>query len=216
MACCVRGFRSGLKKAVFFALLACLSSGIALADFQIAGSTSGSYYLGSIPLGTNLFGLQFQGSTFGPTTLGPPASAEINLGTFSLSSLLAYFDPFDFRLTVNFQAPAGAGGTTFSADLSGLVVFTNGSAFVNFNNNGPVHFTFSNSEGSGSFDLSISDVYVPNFSSRSITGTITNAVYSGNVISTAVTVPEPFTLTVLVLNLLALGFFGLAIRRYSF
>lgn len=200
-------------KAVICAVLLCLSSGVAFADFQLEGSTSGYFYISSVPLGANLFGLEFDGSTFGPTPLGPPSSTEIDLGTFSLNSFLAYFDPFDFRLKVNFVAPAGAEGTTFAAELSGHVVFFNGAASVNFDED-PVHFTFSNSAGSGSFDLAIkNDVYIPNFQSRSITGVISNAVYNG---VPSVSVPEPFTVTVLMLNLTALGIFALAIRRYSF
>lgn len=203
--------RAWLIKAAICAVLLCLSSGVAFADFQIKGSTSGSFYIGPVPLGDNLFGLDFDGSTFGPTNLGPPSGTEINLGTFNLSSVLAYFDPFDFRLRVDFEAPAGAGGTTFSAELSGYVWFFNGAASVNFDDE-PVHFTFSNSTGSGSFDLAIkNDVYIPNFQSRSLTGVISNAVYGP-----AVSVPEPFTVNVLMLNLLALGIFALAIRRYSF
>jgi len=203
--------RTGLIKAVVCAVLLCLSSGVAFADFQLEGSTSGSFYIASVPLGTNLLGLEFDGSTFGPTSLGPPSSTEIDLGTFSLNSFLAYFDPFDFRLRVNFVAPAGAGGTTFGAELSGHVVFFNGAATVNFDDQ-PVHFTFSSSTGSGSFDLAIkNDVTIPNFQSRSITGVISNAVYGPSV-----SVPEPFTVSVLMLNLTALGIFALAIRRYSF
>lgn len=208
----VRRMERGLMKSIVCAVLLCLSSGVAFADFQIKGSTSGSFSIGSVPLGDNLFGLDFDGSTFGPTNLGPPSGTEINLGTFNLSSVFAYFDPFDFRLKVDFEAPAGAGGTTFSAELSGYVWFFNGAASVNFDNE-PVHFTFSNSTGSGSFDLAIkSDVYIPNFQSRSITGVISNAVYNGP----SVSVPEPFTVSVLMLNLLALGIFAMAIRRYSF
>lgn len=205
----------GLMKSIVCAVLLCLSSGVASADFQIQGSTSGSFYWGPAKLGDNLFGLDFDGSTFGPTTLGPPSEAEIDLGTFNLSSILAIFDPFDFRLRVNFVAPAGIGGTTFSAELSGYVWFFNGSANVNFDNT-PVSFTFSNSEGSGGFLLTIlNDVSIPNFSSASVTGTISNA-YFNEATPTSVTVPEPFTVSALMVNLLALGVFAVAVRRYSF
>lgn len=205
--------RAELIKAVICAVLLCLSSGVAFADFQIQGSTSGSFFIGPVPLGDNLFGLEFDGSTFGPkSAFGPPAGVEIDLGTFSLNSFLAIFDPFDFRLRVNFVAPAGAGGTTFSAELSGHVFFFNGAASVSFDDE-PVPFQFSNSAGSGSFDLEIknTEVTIPNFKSQSITGLIKNAVYEPSV-----SVPEPFTVTVLMLNFLALGIFGLAVRRYSF
>jgi len=199
-----------LVKIVLIAVLLCFLSGTAFADFQIEGSTSGTFYAGSTPLGNSLFGLQFTGSSFGPTSLGPPSGTTLNLGTFDFATLLAFFNPFDFQLAVNFTAPAGAGGTTFSADLKGFVTLFGGSAKVDFANNGPIHFDFAG--GAGSFDLEITDVVIPNFSSGSIIGTISNATYNPSAVISSVSVPEPLTPTVLVFNLLAVGLFAMVVR----
>jgi hypothetical protein len=159
------------------ALLAALFVGGAFADipFPVAGSASGGFYdglLGAVPLGSSVAGLTFTGATFGPTS-----SSTIQLGTFRLASSLAYFDPIDFRLSVNFTAP-GATTATYRADLSGAVLGRGGSATVDFLSNvRRVDF------GSGSFDLQITDVVVANGSSASVIGTISNATFA--------TTPEP-------------------------
>jgi hypothetical protein len=143
--------------------------------FSVKGSTTGEFYLGPIPVGTSLEGLTFAGTDFGPTT-----NPTLTLGTFDLNTLLGYYDPFDFKLTVNFTVPA-VGGSVFSADLSGLVSIFGGSATVNFLG-GPKHFTFYDG-GSGSFDLSISDLSIRNGKTATLIGTISNATFAPN--------PEP-------------------------
>lgn len=152
-----------------------LVTGSAFADpsFDITGSTTGQFSLLGVPLGTSLNGLSFNGSDFGPTTVTNGSDVQINLGTFTLNTLLSYFDPFDFKLSVNFTAPT-VGGTVFKADLSGLVSIFGGSATVNFIDNGPRHFSYSNSTGAGSFDLYLSDMRVNNHSQASIQGRIMN------------------------------------------
>jgi len=114
-------------------------------------------------------------------------NTPIDLGTFALNtSSFANFNPVDFKLSVNFIAPR-AGTMTFSADLSGIVSFkgnsSGGLVTVDFLNNGPKHFRFSNAQGSGSFDLSITDVTLANSSTGSIWGTISAATFA--------TTPEP-------------------------
>jgi hypothetical protein len=171
------------KASVVIGLLL-LFGGNASADlpFDVEGSTAGKFYLGStnIPLGNSIGGLTFTGTHFGPTT-----GENLVLGTFSLSSILAYFDPLDFKLSLAFVAPVVA-SAAFTADLSGLVSVFGGSATVNFIDNGPRHFTFTSAQGSGTFDLLISDVTVANGSSASILGAISNATFA--------TTPEPTTL----------------------
>ena len=174
-------FRSWFVKVGSIAILLCLSGGSAFADLTMEGSTSGTFYAGSVSLGSSipLLGLSFTGANFGPTT-----STQLNLGTFNLSSLVAVFNPFDFNLTINFTAPAGAGSSSFSADLRGAVLpVIGGFAKIDFENNGPRHFEFQNGQGSGSFDLAIGDVTLTNGTSRSVKGTVSNAQFAAT--------PEP-------------------------
>jgi hypothetical protein len=189
----VKTLRSRFATVVSTVILFCLSGSTAFADFTMAGSTTGTFYLGSVSLGSSidLLGLSFTGANFGPTTIdtdSPNPQANLNLGTFNLSSLLAVFNPFDFNLRVNFTAPA-ASSTIFSADLRGAVVpVIGGFAKIDFVNT-PRHFEFSNSQGSGSFDLTIQDVTVTNGSSKSLTGTISNATFAAT--------PEPTSIVLI-------------------
>jgi hypothetical protein len=194
--------RSWFVTVGFMAVLLCLSGGPAFADFDVHGSTSGAFYLGPLHIGPSIpkAGLSFSGTKFEATT-----NQKIVLGTFNLDTLLAVFNPFDFKLRVDFTAPPGAGSTTFSADLSGIVSFLGGSAKIDFVNNGPRHFTFSNGESSGSFDLSITDVRVANHSSSSIIGTISNATFA--------TTPEPTSIILIGTLLGGIALFRKRLRR---
>jgi hypothetical protein len=179
--------RSRIAKTGYVALFLCLCSSSALADmaFNIQGSSAGQFYLGSTPLGSSITGLAFNGASFGPT-----ATTQVTLGAFNLNTLLAYFDPLDFRLSINFVGPT-TNGTTFSANLSGLVSLFGGTATINFDNT-PKHFTFSNAQGSGSFDLTLSDVRVSNGSTGSIIGKISNATFATTPEPTAVVLTSAF------------------------
>lgn len=196
-----------LLRGFVLASLLCLSGASAFAEFKVSGYTEGSFYLGPLPLGDTLAvpGIIYNDTNFGPTTLAPPASTTLNLGSFGVYSLLGWFDPLDFKLSVIFTAPVGAGSATFIADLQGTVSIFGGSVKVDFDNT-PRVIAFSNSYGSGSFTLDIQDVIIPNGTTRSVVGNITNAAYSASV-------PEPFAVTALAVNLLALGIFALVVRR---
>ena len=150
-------------KAGCMVLLLCLCGSAAFADFTVAGSTTGHFSLGF----GSVLGLSFGGSSFS-TTGGP-----VSLGTFNLSTLLGYYDPFDFVLSVNFTSPSNA-GTVFRADMNGLVSIFGGSATINFRDNSR-HFD--------NFDLYISDITVGNRSSATLTGTISSATFAST--------PEP-------------------------
>ena len=165
-----------VAKIAFVVLLLSVASGSALADpsFTITGSTTGQFSLLGIPLGNSIGNsLTFTGTDFGPTTATPGADLQVNLGTFDLSTWFMVFDPFDFKLNVNFTAPS-TGGTVFTADLSGLVTVFGGYTTVNFVDNGPRHFSFAGDQGSGSFDLYLSDVRVYNNSQVALVGSIRN------------------------------------------
>src|SRR4051794_11368644 len=109
-----------IAKAACITVLLCLCSGSAFADlaFNIEGSTTGELYNGLTSVGTSYGGLSFNGASFGPTT-----SAQVTLGTFTLASTtFSNLNPLDFKLSVEFVAPS-AGGTTFTADVNGVVFF---------------------------------------------------------------------------------------------
>jgi hypothetical protein len=141
---------------------------------EVQGTTSGSFFAGPVD--------------FGPTT-----STTLNLGTFTLNSLLGLFNPFDFVLDVDFLVPPDAGGTSLFADLLGAVIpVFGGGAKIDFANNGPIHFTYDG----GSFDLSVADVAVKNGTSGSIVGTISNVV-----LDTPIAVVAPGTLMLVLAGL---------------
>jgi hypothetical protein len=191
---------SGALRVGFGALLFSLGSGSAFADlflpFQLKGSTTGTFIDSSGSYLPTVGGLTFSGRSFGPTSL-----PLLNLGTFHLSALPPSLTSYDFDLSVTFSAPAGAGATDFKADLKGKTVFGVNTATINFKDNS-THFTFSNSKGSGSFDLNITDVLVTNLLDASIIGAISNATFAPT--------PEP---SVIVLSACLLGVIFVVFRK---
>lgn len=152
--------KAGVVKAGLAVLLLSLASGSAFADLYV-GSTTGQFYSGTTSLGSTVDALTFTGLPF--VTSGP----TVTLGTFSLVDLFGNYDPYTFKLTVNFTQPS-MGGSTFTADVSGNVSWGVGSATIDFNN-GPVHI---GPQGSG-FYLSLNDVTVNNPALfTSLTGTL--------------------------------------------
>jgi hypothetical protein len=171
-------------------LLGSTAGTAAAIPLEVQGTTSGSFFAGPVDLGSSipLLGLAFSGADFGPTT-----STTLNLGTFTLNSLLGLFNPFDFVLDVDFLVPPDAGGTSLFADLLGAVIpVFGGGAKIDFANNGPIHFTYDG----GSFDLSVADVAVKNGTSGSIVGTISNVV-----LDTPIAVVAPGTLMLVLAGL---------------
>ena len=180
-----------ISRAGMLATLLSIGSISAFADlsFSISGTTTGEFSKNGVSQGSSVYGLSY-GDSQGNTSFGPTSVSPVVLGMFSLNApLYANYNPYDFKLTINFAAPANFGPTQFSADVSGTAVFGLGYASIDFINNGPQHFTFSNSGGSGSFDLTISDALVtdPNLTGiigdRRILGYISNATFAAN--------PEP-------------------------
>ena len=183
-------------RAGMVAVLLGVGSVSAFADlsFQIAGTTTGVFSKGGVSKGSSVYGLSYGDNGNGNTTFGVTSSSPIVLGSFNLDApLYANYDPYDFKLSITFTQPdTTPTGTHFTADVQGTAVFGLGYATIDFLNNGPQHFTFSSSSGSGSFDLTISDALVsdPNLSGiigdRRILGYISNATFAAN--------PEPETI----------------------
>lgn len=144
-----------------------LLCGSAFADtLEVAGSTSGSFYLGPVPLGNTVGSLSYTGASFDTT------STTLNLGSFSLGAcLVCVYDLNDFKLTIDFTLPVGLTPDPVKsrADVSGTVIWKSGGAEINFSN-APIHMSYPD----GAFDLVLSDVSVDVGRTATLYGTITS------------------------------------------
>jgi len=165
-----------------------LAQGQARADeVTIAGSTTGAI--------TGVPQLTFTGNNFftNTTFLGIGAlSGANNLGTFALSTAPGQLVAGTFTLNITFTSPTGINGgqgTTYVATITGSVspIVNNGGVNINFNNN-PVVFTFSNANTTGSFSLTLADVFVETGQAVNLTAGTTGE---------QAPIPEPATLLLL-------------------
>ena len=167
-----------------------LAQGVARADeVTISGTTTGT--VSGVPQ------LTFAGNAFtGTTALGVGSLSGTNrLGTFTLGlSDPAQMASGSFTLDITFTAPAGINGgqlTTYTATVTGSVAPApnDGGVFVTFNQPaGGTVFTFSNGTTSGSFTLTIANVFVQSGQTANLTAGFTGSQS---------TVPEPATMILL-------------------
>ena len=185
--------------------------GTAFADIQVGGNTIGStFFQGSNSQGTSISNgwasLSFISSTFGPQS----SSIPLNLGSFSLGCFVCAgnFTPYDFDLLVDFTVPIGISSSAVingdvKGKLSGSFLGTSNTVGIDFT--GLSHFTYSNGQGSGSFDLAVNSIAaesIPvNGGSRTVTGNISNTTFTAST-------PEPASIA-----LLGTLMIGLAIYR---
>lgn len=192
--------RRGTRLCVAVLFLAAMA-GIARADeLTLSGNTTGAV--------TGVPQLSFTGNVFsGTTALGIGGLSGTNsLGTFFLSTAPLQLVSGTFTLNITFTAPSGINGgqgSTFVASISGSVSpnVNQGGVTVDFGS--PQTFTFNNGINSGSFTLTVPDVFVQSGQSGSVT-----AGFAGS----QQAVPEPATFTLIGFGI---ALVGLAVRRRS-
>lgn len=182
----IRSFGKSLALClVAFAFLAAGAAEARADEVTISGTTSGS---STVPQ------LTFAGNSFtGTTFMGVGAlSGANNLGTLTLNPSAGQLVAGTFTLNVTFTVPAGiqgGQGSSFTAQITGSVspVANQGGVFVDFVNT-PQTFTFNNGTTSGTFTLTLADLFVQTGQSAQITAGITGQQEP---------IPEPMTMLLL-------------------
>jgi hypothetical protein len=192
-----------LRRLLMFGLMgACLASA---EEITFSLSTTGSFSSGTpSDLVFHGIGSAPPGGPAGYTGTTTGGSLVLsNLGTFTLYKPAHGADPYNndtFTLDVLFFLPSGINGSaTYSATLSGTVNTQQGSLLIDF---GPAqHFTFSNTDGSGSFDLRLNDVSMtlPHTDVAGVTQVLSGAINNATdpPVAGPATAPEPLSIVLL-------------------
>lgn len=185
-----------------FGFVALASPEASADEVTVSGSTSG--VVSGVPQ------LTFAGNMFnGTTALGVGSlSGSNSLGSFFLSTAPMQTLSGSFTLNITFVSPvgiAGGQGTTHTATITGSVSpnLDQGGVNIDFDNT-PQVFTFNNGTATGSFTLTIVDLFVQSGRSAQLTA---------GIMGQQSPVPEPMTMLLFGTGLS--GVAALARRRRS-
>jgi hypothetical protein len=131
-------------------------------SINLGGDASGTFYndAGTINYGTTVGQLSYTGNKFGPQS----SDQDLDLGKFKLGSscilcLGTDYNPFAFQLHIEFYVPAGTNSLVYSGNVKGWTWWVLGGAKIDFSNS-PIQISYNNAQGSGSFNLTISDAVI--------------------------------------------------------
>lgn len=189
---------------IVMAFAAMAFTSIASADVvPFQWSTSGAW-------GGSHSGLSFTGVGATSGSTNSAGSLDINLGSFTLNNPSSDYTG-TFSLTLNFLRPDGTADPVFPATVKvdANYFFLADTATIDFSNSQTL-FTFSGTDGTGSFSFSLDDVTLTTgWLGGSDTGTLT-----GHIRNAAIT-PSPEPSSIILLGSLA-GAFALIARKKFF
>jgi hypothetical protein len=176
----------------------CLVSTARSDVLTVSGQTSGVIQDPSL-------GLSFTGKNPFSATTNAAGNASVDLGSFTYAApawLPTGSTTFTTKILINVPVGTAPGSVDQVASVSALAVFGLGYATINFDNT-PLAFTFSNTQGTGSFNLALQDVTVWDLS---FFGSSPQTVLWGSITNARVSMTEPFPVELLLSLLVGVGY----------